>query len=1047
MFHARKIILTTVLTMGAAAAWSLGAAARPPAPWPGPKGDYVFVEGESFQIEGKGWEVKDSPRGSRSDKQSGLKYLSGSAAGNGKAVRQIEIPSDGAYTVWVHYGQAQDADAAERAPFKVEVTQGGRTVLTGNFDEEFEPKAKKRKHPSDYGWDSAQGTLKKGPATIAFEKIATKKAKRVSAHARQIDCLVLTTDAKYKPDYRDFAPQTYARIRVTQSDPAKIYFHGFLNHMRAPWYQNIAIGKTGWASAVNVADAQYLSGGESTPWMNLSRLLYSDSDTNLSLEATVHYHHPDATSSAFAIDFATAPDEKAIVATAQRSGPGAGLKVRIPPDLTAGKKPISDIQYAQENLKLAKQLTVPSFGRAVKRFPIMVGMGSNDSNSAPGTQAAELDVLKILGVDGLWNAVDKMSVAAGMTWGRTGATVMRYRGPAGYADPQMEGMEQSVAAEGKQLNANPLHGHYVATSLTDEGGPAPLRTMAGKPVYDQAFVKWLKEQKLEPKDLGVSDWNQVHLTAERDAPRPALYLYSQRFRAWSVAHFFHLATTLVRKYYPPKALATQNFSDGAVYEANFYSQGNDYFTWFRNEALDLAWSEDWTNGGSTPQICGWNVALLRAATREHHQPIGMYDITSYHRTPLDMKLKAYSDIAQGAKILSIFSYSPLYQGHEPGWYMKAPTYAALMELTREVGPAEDVLLEAMPRPASTAIIYSRDYDIWNVGFDNSEGHERMHTWLALRQSQDAVDVVDGEDVIQGELENRKVAYLFGEQLDHRCIEPIAKWVKAGGTLMLAPGAGSRDELNHPNDALDRALGISRRPMQRPQKYWNASRYLGERTPQSQGKVKLGGQSIDYYFVRQDLSAGAGDTVLATFSDGKPAYVVHAAGGGRVAMAGFLPAISYIRSALVNFDAHKSDAVAPLACVRQAMAVETPNGPTTVERARYSGAAPASAFNAALRQLITWPVTSAKVAQPVQADAPLVEATFMEGKTGWVIPLANYSGAPLKELTVTVNVGDHAFGEVRSSRQGVLQTEPAGAGMIRVRLPLESTDMVYAEWKK
>src|SRR6185312_8878041 len=95
--------------------------------------------------------------------------------------------------------------------------------------------------------------------------------------------------------------------------------------------------------------------------------------------------------------------------------------------------------------------------------------------------------------------------------------------------------------------------------------------------------------------------------------------------------------------------ATQNYSDGAVYVGNMYSQGNDYFMWFKNKALDMAFSEDWTNGGSTRELCGWNVALMRAATKYHHQPIGLYDITSFGRAPLEVKLKAYSDIAEGAK--------------------------------------------------------------------------------------------------------------------------------------------------------------------------------------------------------------------------------------------------------------------------------------------------------------------------------------------------------------------------------------------------------------
>ena len=63
-----------------------------------------------------------------------------------------------------------------------------------------------------------------------------------------------------------------------------------------------------------------------------------------------------------------------------------------------------------------------------------------------------------------------------------------------------------------------------------------------------------------------------------------------------------------------------------------------------------------------------------------------------------------------------------------------------------------------------------------------------------------------------------------------------------------------------------------------------------------------------------------------------------------------------------------------------------------------------------------------------------------------MPLANYTGSPFEHLTVLLRASDRPFGEVRSSRQGILKAETVEKGVIRVTLPLESTDMVYAAWK-
>jgi len=61
--------------------------------------------------------------------------------------------------------------------------------------------------------------------------------------------------------------------------------------------------------------------------------------------------------------------------------------------------------------------------------------------------------------------------------------------------------------------------------------------------------------------------------------------------------------------------------------------------------------------------------------------------------------------------------------------------------------------------------------------------------------------------------------------------------------------------------------------------------------------------------------------------------------------------------------------------------------------------------------------------------------------------APLTGAPLKQVAVTIRTGDRPFGPVRSSRQGELKMESAGQGTIRLHLPLESTDMIYASWQK
>ncbi len=1029
-------------------------AADPAQPWPGPKASWVFAEAEMFDAEGTAWAVKDTPYHSRAIIASNMKYLSGDSASAGQAHKVLDVGEDGEYKLWVNFRQP----AVSKGAFEVVISQGGKEVLRQKFDNgrdeaSEEDIAGNGGNDSDkrvqFGWGEAKGMAKLNKGEVKITLIKPGEGKKAET-GQMVDCVLLTKDPTYKPDYRDFVPQTYIRLRLLKSDLPKTYFYGFADHMRPPWYGNLGIGKGVINQGVTVKEKDLLTPGDDTGWLNFTRQLYIDSDTNLMLMATYKYHNPDAKESAYAIDVASAPDEKSIVSTFERSGPGAGMHVRFRPNLADGKKPLFDLDVAKENLRITQAIPQPAFGKRPTKFPVFIAMNATDMRNSFGVYETEMKVLELLGLSGRKDSeLDENDIAHGLVFGRTGVRVMLF-GPGGFDEPLWDRIKGFVKRGGEETTKSPLNPHVLAVQLTDEAGPPDLAAIVGKPIHEKAFVEWLKETGQTPEKLGVKTWDQVKMTSDRGAQNPVLYAMSQRYRAWMIVKFFKECTKLVRAEFPAHMKAHQNFSDGAVYHANLYSQGNDYFTWFRNEGLDIAWSEDWTNIGSSPQLTGWNVALLRAATREHKQPIGMYVIAS-GRSPMDVKLKAYSNMAQGSKFLEMFSYTPTYTGHETSWYMHPGTYQAVMELNREIGAAEDVLMDAMPRRAQTAILYSRAYDLWNVGFDNAAGHDRMHTYMALRHANVAVDVVDEEDVVAGDLKDRKVVYLSGEQLDARVVPVLVQWVKDGGTLVLAAGAGTRDEFNRETNALDKGLGIERGPLQRLQGYWHASAYRVAKNLLPQGKVQwrltkpYGGyaeQSVDFFAQKQDIiswQGGKGSPASdMKFADGKPARQRVALINGFVEVYGFLPGLSYIMDAQAAFDKNGQEPAPKDATLLRATGEKT--------RARYSNAPDAGSFNGELRSMMNF--HSGKLAkEPVTVSSPLVEATLLEGTVGWVVPLANYSGDPVREAVVRIHVGNRKFGKVYSSRQGELKVIQDGAdGTIVVRLPLDSTDMIFAKWE-
>ena len=257
-----------------------------------------------------------------------------------------------------------------------------------------------------------------------------------------------------------------------------------------------------------------------------------------------------------------------------------------------------------------------------------------------------------------------------------------------------------------------------------------------------------------------------------------------------------------------------NFSDGAVYHANFYSQGIDYFELLNRDDSNAIWGEDWSNNASTYQCAGFNVDLMRAAARKRGQTIGHYLIT-YSRTPWDNKLKATSETARGVRQWMNFAYGPSWGSHEGGpawksalWYSKPKEWNANAEITREIGAVEDWLLTAKPTPAEVAILYSSSSDIWTMN-NFSYGFDRMHTWLALTHAQTPVDIVPEHEVAEGQLAKYRVCYLSGPNLTQAAAVKLKAWVEAGGTLWLTAEAASRDEFNRPLDTLTALLPAER----------------------------------------------------------------------------------------------------------------------------------------------------------------------------------------------------------------------------------------------
>jgi len=667
------------------------------------------------------------------------------------------------------------------------------------------------------------------------------------------------------------------------------------------------------------------------------------------------------------------------------------------------------------------------FGRRPERFPFLLSLRVRPGLFRPGIAEAEYGVAAQVGFNGSYDHNRPVLGQFGFTHtrGHSGAWYMEN---GCYLQPEIERTRERVAQNAAEWPDPPT---FVMTM--DEPQAKPLAHAASCERCGEVFRTWLRDEMAVPlADLGADSWETVApvTEAERDGS-PALYYWSQRFRSKAFADFLRFQTDTSEELFPGSPPVTVNFSDGAVYSANMYGGGADYFHIFESRALTMAWSEDWSNIASTYQCAGYNVDLLRAASKYHDQPIGMYVITSYGRTPLDVKLKAYSSLGRGARVLHSFSYGPKYAGHEPGWYLQKNMYHPMTQLTHEIGGAEDLLLQAERLKSEVAFLYSTTSDIWTTGVDNLPGFDRMHSYLALIHAQVPVDFVSEEDVAGGELAGYKALYVFGPNLHSSAAAPIADWVRSGGTMYLAGGAAVADEYNRPARALDDALGLTRGEVATLHTHTAAGRYMGNL--EAAGTAAVAAGEIELLGVRQEVSGGE---MLASDAEGPVAARV-ACGDGTVFACGFAPGLSYIHRALAARDAAGSpapDPDSPLVFATMGSWSNVKPGEMSYNPWEYPEAE---------REFLLEPVRHAGVVTPVELDRPLVEAFYLTGEQGAVVTLANYSLQPIEKLSVTVRAG-RVPSKLESVRNGPLQFS-AEDGVLTTEVPLLDTDILKLYW--
>ena len=990
----------------------------------------VVLEAESFQPE-RGWRVirfgenyfRCAIGASYFSRE---RLLSAAEHGAGaKASRTARIPRNARYKVWVHY----EAPWLYNTRFGLRIEQNGRAV----FDQAYGGADQIRTWPFGY-WHQAQfnpgygggdnvpwegigheADLRAGEASFTLYTLENPEP----AAKRNVDVIYLTTDLSDKPAnltdpfFDELRMPGGPYLRVTNLGRAPMWVDAHLSLNRRPWGQGIgAIGKSGLLRGVE-GEVREIAPGAATAWVDLGPFMDTVHQNGLRLSRR---GEPADAPIEVAVEIASAPDGKHILRRIVYRGDSPQLGIVLPVDLNP-KEILTFEEVAEKQIAYVRSF--PEKGRLPEKVLFYGSVGAADASGATRLGRLQFELKRRLGYntllqDGKPEDLRRLGIEP-----KRVLTHHEYR-----LDAREEHLQQVLKhfAESGRLP------YLLAISIGDEVG---LSEYVPKEGQEERFREYLRAKGLTPADVQAGSWEEVRLGSwEVARENPALYYETEEFLANYGLEGVREITDRIRSVFGPEILIGANFSPHPF----CWPHVRQWVDVFKRGGANLPWTEDylWQVSVASAQTAAWLVDAFRAAGRGRDLAIRFYVMPhSPGNNDTDFRLIHYAALGHGAKMIDHFSLGPQHYWTENyvDW-RDVSRYRQIHDIMREVGQVDDLLYEGRVRPAKVALLLSNTTDIWELAWSddrynivddnpnsNAYNFERQATWYALRHAQSPVDLVTEEDVLEGAVADYKVLYLAGDHLRRYTAKALAGWVERGGVLFSCAGAGFWNEHNRPMDALYPVFGIKDHRLEKRDVHLRPKMEVPRL--KALDRIRVSGAGLPSFEMeavafKQTLVPARGVDVLGTFSDGSAAILRNRYGAGQAILVGTLPGIAYFKSGIP---------VRPM------------------DRGDFAHFLP-TAFSPEIRALFDLPLRLAGVTKPVECSEPLVDASILESDRGIVIPLANFSGRPIKRIRVTLrDVGEPR--RIYTTERGDLRPQRRADGIV-VEFPIRLTDFLVLE---
>ena len=504
-------------------------------------------------------------------------------------------------------------------------------------------------------------------------------------------------------------------------------------------------------------------------------------------------------------------------------------------------------------------------------------------------------------------------------------------------------LEKAYGDNGPDGNIQECIGVFKLGDEISIDGPSASATVTQAEI-DAGFVAHLKSQLGENASAaGCSSWPDCHynVTASLNQTNPRLWYYSMSY-GWSKTMQSMTKTVATVSRFLPHAGVGANFSPQPDYVGDSYQ----WIDCFRQGCLNMPWSEDyvWSVPLGSQQMMGLRLDMFRAGLR--HKPevpgtnrhkIHMYVMAhSPGQSAQSWRRQFFNHLGHGMKIVDLYSFTTHF-GCTENYVDEVhgmELFKTVLTSLQELGSFETILQAGKVPNGKAGIYFSRASDVWGptvLEEIRRATHPETHTpqivfpqakkalYIMLKHEQIAVDVLVEDDFADGVADEYTHLFLTDWHVSRNATANIQRWVAQGGTLFATSGAGLKDEFNQPNPGMEQLLGVTEiGTVADP----NPIEWLKQDLPWAQpldtfsittddpaGGADSGGEwsrangqrasaeAHPVYGAVSYINASASSTVTARYANGSAAVVTTSHGKGRATYCGFLPGLSYFKTAL------------------------------------------------------------------------------------------------------------------------------------------------------